>query len=132
MCCLIRNLSILLQVMNIISPIMPFEIYIYVIILIGIVVMIENLTNLIIAFGNININNKMIIFAAIVVIGALLYKFMDDWKFSKYYNDMKKQKDKEIERLADDNRRFLEIYLSRLGVDQKQIEKMTATNMKGE
>ena len=74
----------------------------------------------------------MIVFAALFVVGTLLYKFMDDWKFSKYYNDMKKQKDKEIERLADDNRRFLEIYLNRFGVDQKQIEKMSVTNAKGE
>ena len=100
--------------------------------MIGIVNMIENLTNLIIAFSNVNINNKMIVFAALFIVGTLLYKFMDDWKFSKYYNDMKKQKDKEIERLADDNRRFLEIYLNRFGVDQKQIEKMSVTNAKGE
>ena len=46
--------------------------------------MIENLTNLIIAFSNVNINNKMIVFAALFVVGTLLYKFMDDWKFSKY------------------------------------------------
>lgn len=94
--------------------------------------MIENLTNLIIAFSNVNINNKMIVFAALFVVGTLLYKFMDDWKFSKYYNDMKKQKDKEIERLADDNRRFLEIYLNRFGVDQKKKKKMSVTNAKGE
>ena len=91
----------------------------------------EEITKLLIAFGNIQITTKTLIFAVIVVIGILLYKFFDDLKFKKYYNDMKNEKNKEIERLADDNRRYRDIYLKSLGINQEQVDVMSAANMKG-
>ena len=91
----------------------------------------EDLTNLLIAFGNINVTNKTLGFAFLIIIAFITCKILDDRKFKKYYDDMKKEKNKEIERLADDNRRYRDIYLKSLGISQEQIDKMSAANMKG-
>ena len=90
----------------------------------------EEITKLLIAFGNIQITTKTLWLAIIIVIGILLYKIFDDHKFKKYYNDMKNEKNKEIERLADDNRRYRDIYLRGLGVKQDEVDVMSAANMK--
>ena len=91
----------------------------------------NELTNLLIAFGKIPVNNKTLIFALILLAGFLCYKFFDDRKHFKYYNDMKNEKNKEIERLADDNRRYRDIYLNQQGFAKEQIDSMSAANMKG-
>lgn len=44
---------------------------------------------------------------------------------------MKSEKNKEIERLADDNRRYRDIYLKSLGFNQEQVDVISAANMKG-
>ena len=92
----------------------------------------EEITKLIVALGQIQITTKTIIFAIMVGIGIIIVKFIDDNKFNKYYNDMKNEKNKEIERLADDNRRYRDIYLKSLGIDQKQIDDMSAVSLKKE
>lgn len=93
--------------------------------------MMEEVTKLIIALSNINITTKTLILAFIIIVGFLLYKVFDDFKFKKYYDDMKNEKNKEIERLADDNRRYRDIYLKSLGIKQEQVDVMSAANMKG-
>ena len=91
----------------------------------------ENLTDLLSTFGSIPMTNKTILFAIVMVIGVHGYKFLDDHKFRKYYDDMKSEKNKEIERLADDNRRYRDIYLKSLGFNQEQVDVISAANMKG-
>jgi len=92
----------------------------------------DEITKLLIAFGNIQITTKTLWLAIIIVIGVLLYKIFDDHKFKKYYDDMKNEKNKEIERLADDNRRYREVYLKNIGVSQEQIDDMSAVKLKKE
>lgn len=92
----------------------------------------EEITKLLTAFGNIQITTKTLWLAIIIVIGVLLYKIFDDHKFKKYYDDMKNEKNKEIERLADDNRRYREVYLKNIGVSQEQIDDMSAVKLKKE
>lgn len=92
----------------------------------------EEITKLLTAFGNIQITTKTLWLAIIIVIGVLLYKIFDDHKFKKYYDDMKNEKNKEIERLADDNRRYREVYLKNIGVSQEQIDEMSAVKLKKE
>jgi hypothetical protein len=94
--------------------------------------MIKELTDLLIAFSSIQINNKTVMLASIIAIGVFIRKFFSDRKFDKYYNDMKQEKNKEIERLADDNRRYRDIYLSSLGIKQAEINQISAANVKGE
>ena len=91
----------------------------------------DGINNILNTFSNMQINNKTLIFSVIIVIGVLAYKFLDDRKHLKYYNDMKSEKNKEIERLADDNRRYRDIYLAQRGFSQEQIDEMSAANMKG-
>ena len=59
----------------------------------------NELTNLLTVFGNIPIDNKKLLLAFIIVIGILVYKFLDDRKHIKYYEDMKSEKNKEINQL---------------------------------
>lgn len=91
----------------------------------------EDLANLLSIFGKIPITNKTLIFSFLLIVGILGYKFLDDRKFRKYYDDMKSEKNKEIERLADDNRRYRDIYLKSIGIDQNQINVMSAADMNG-
>lgn len=93
--------------------------------------MIKELTDLLIAFEKFPVTNKTLIFAVILLVGFLCYKILDDKKHFKYYNEMKKEKNKEIERLADDNRRYRDIYLSQQGFSKEEIDSMSAANMKG-
>ena len=92
----------------------------------------NDLTNLLVAFSNINVTNQAILLALIIVIAVIVYKIIDDRKFKKYYDDMKNEKNKEIERLADDNRRYRDIYLNNIGIAQEQINQMSAANMNGD
>lgn len=92
----------------------------------------NDLTNLVIAFSNINVTNQTILLALIIVLAVVIYKIIDDRKFKKYYDDMKSEKNKEIERLADDNRRYRDIYLRSIGFAQEQIDQMSAAKLNGE
>ena len=91
----------------------------------------NELTNLLLILEKIPITNKTLGLAVALVIGLIIYKVIDDKKQLKYYNDMKAEKNKEIERLADDNRRYRDIYLKGLGISQEQVNEMSAANMKG-
>ena len=92
----------------------------------------EDITNLLIALSKIQVTTKTLIFAVIVIIGVIAIKLLDDHKLQKYYNDMKNEKNREIERLADDNRRYREIYLKNFGITQQQIDDMSAVRLKKE
>lgn len=91
----------------------------------------NELTNLLLILEKIPITNKTLGLAVALVVGLIIYKVIDDKKQLKYYNDMKAEKNKEIERLADDNRRYRDIYLKGLGISQEQVNEMSAANMKG-
>ena len=45
---------------------------------------------------------------------------------------MKNEKNKEIERLADDNRRYRDVYLRALGINQEDIDIASAANVRGD
>ena len=91
----------------------------------------NELTNLLLILEKIPITNKTLGLAVALVIGLIIYKVIDDKKQLRYYNDMKAEKNKEIECLADDNRRYRDIYLKGLGISQEQVNEMSAANMKG-
>lgn len=44
---------------------------------------------------------------------------------------MKNEKNKEIERLADDNRRYRDVYLKLRGINQEEIDAASAANING-
>lgn len=90
--------------------------------------MINSLTNLLNALAQLNINQYTIAFAIIVVLGILIVKYFDDRKFNNYYQSMLKEKNQEIKRLADDNRRYREVYLTKLGVSQEDIKNLSASS----
>ena len=92
----------------------------------------EQATKFVTALGNIQITTETIILAVVIMIGVVIIKFVDDYKFNKHYNDMKNEKNKEIERLADDNRRYRDVYLQNLGINQQQIDNMSAVTVKKE
>ena len=91
-----------------------------------------DITKFLDVFSNIPINKYTVLLAGIVSLCLIIFKVMEDNKFNKYYDDMKNEKNKEIERLADDNRRYRDIYLKSLGVNQEQIDNMSAANIKKE
>ncbi len=91
----------------------------------------EELTELLLAFRDIPVTNETLLFAFIVVVGILGCKFFDDRKQRKYYDDMKAEKNKEIERLADDNRRYRDVYLKSIGMTQEQVDVASAAQVKG-
>lgn len=76
-----------------------------------------------------NLNDKVIIFISIVIAGYLLIKNYYDNKQKRYYFDkMLKEKNREIENLADENRRYREIYLPKVGVPVEDMQKASAIN----
>lgn len=75
-------------------------------------------------------NKTAIIIIFIVVIYLWLKSYLDSNKQRYYYNQMVQEKNKEIERLADDNRRYREIYLPQVGLSEKELSKISAGNVK--
>lgn len=73
----------------------------------------------------------------IVVVCFIFVMIMNHIKSKRerfYYESMEKSKTMEIQRLADDNRRYREVYLAKLGYNQDEIDKISAknANTKGE
>lgn len=74
-----------------------------------------------------NLNDKVIIIIAIVIAVYLLIKTKIDNKNKRHYFDaMIKEKNKEIERLADENRRYREVYLPKVGLPVEDMKKASA------
>ena len=94
--------------------------------------MLEEIIKSTLALSNITISKETLYLVIVLVVAIVVVKVIDDIKFHKYYNDMKEEKNKEIERLADDNRRYREIYLSSLGMSKQQVDDMSAAKMKGD
>ena len=90
----------------------------------------NNIAEIINAFSNLEITNQTIVFAIVIVIGVIVIKVIDDRKFKSYYNSMLKEKNDEIVRLADDNRRYRDIYLTKIGFKQDEVNTMTASELK--
>ena len=90
--------------------------------------MIDGLTTLLNALAQLNINQYTIALAVIILVGVFVVKYFDDRKFNNYYQSMLKEKNKEIEQLADDNRRYREVYLTKLGVNQEDIKNLSASS----
>lgn len=93
--------------------------------------MIGELNELLTLLSRINIDVYTIIFAFVVVVGVIICKVIDDRKHRDYYDSMLEEKNREIERLADDNRRYRDIYLNKVGFNKEQIDSMSAANFKG-
>lgn len=74
-----------------------------------------------------NLNDKVIVIIAIIIAVFLLIKNWFDNKNKKYYFDaMLKEKNREIERLADENRRYREVYLPKVGLPVEDMQKVSA------
>lgn len=74
-----------------------------------------------------NLNDKVIIFLAVILALYLLIKAVIDNKNKKHYFDvMLREKNREIERLADENRRYREVYLPKVGLPVEDMQKASA------
>lgn len=74
-----------------------------------------------------NLNDKVIIFLAVILALYLLIKAVIDNKNKKHYFDvMVREKNREIERLADENRRYREVYLPKVGLPIEDMQKASA------
>ncbi len=74
-----------------------------------------------------NLNDKVIIFLAVILALYLLIKAVIDNKNKKHYFDvMVREKNREIERLADENRRYREVYLPKVGLPVEDMQKASA------
>lgn len=74
-----------------------------------------------------NLNDKVIIFLAVILTLYLLIKAVIDNKNKKHYFDvMVREKNREIERLADENRRYREVYLPKVGLPIEDMQKASA------
>lgn len=94
--------------------------------------MIKELTELLDLISKIHPDVYTIICLTVLFIGVIILKIIDDKKHRSYYDSMLEEKNREIERLADDNRRYRDKYLSNIGFNKEQIDNMTAANYKGE
>lgn len=75
------------------------------------------------------LNDKVILSLAFIIVVFLLFKTLLDNKHKRYYFDaMLKEKNREIERLADENRRYREIYLPKVGLPIEDMQKVSAIN----
>jgi len=92
----------------------------------------QNLINLLSLIQQFDITPAKFWFFIILCVILIVSKIYDNSRFSKYYEDMKNQKDKEIERLADDNRRYRDVYLVNKGLSQKEIDDLSALKIKGD
>lgn len=91
----------------------------------------EEFTKFLCSISDLNISTQTVVLSAIFAIAAIIIKIVDNYKFDKYYNDMKNEKNKEIERLADDNRRYRDVYLKLRGINQEEIDAASAANING-
>lgn len=94
--------------------------------------MINNITELLKTLQGFNPSLKTIVCLFFGFIALMIFKFFEDKKFNKYYEDMKNEKNKEIERLADDNRRYRDIYLKFKGIEQSEIDELSAAKVRGD
>ena len=92
----------------------------------------KDLIELIKLLQNFNPSVRVIIFISIFTLIIVILKIYDEFKCRKYYDDMKNEKNKEIERLADDNRRYRDIYLKGFGLEQEEINELSAKKIQGE
>lgn len=75
------------------------------------------------------LDDKVILILAVIVVIFLLIKTCLENKQKRYYFDaMLKEKNREIERLADENRRYREIYLPKVGLPVEDMQKVSAIN----
>lgn len=72
---------------------------------------------------------NFIILILVIMLIVIAISIKDSISRRFYYNDMKKAKNEEIERLADDNRRYREIYLKNQGLKDKEIRKLMASDI---
>ncbi len=74
-----------------------------------------------------NLNDKVIICLVVILALYLLIKAVIDNKNKKHYFDvMLREKNREIERLADENRRYREVYLPKVGLPIEDMQKASA------
>lgn len=68
----------------------------------------------------------LLVLIGIVLVSQIIQKKLTikDQRF--HYSSMVQEKNKEIERLADDNRRYREIYLPRIGISQETYKNISA------
>ena len=72
-------------------------------------------------------NDKLIITLAVILCLFILVRTAIENKSKRhYYDSMLREKNLEIERLADDNRRYRDIYLKNAGLKQEDIDKISA------
>ncbi len=70
-----------------------------------------------------------IVLVILLYILTFISSIWKDHQVSKRYSDLKKHMELEIERLADDNRRYRDIYLARMGLSKEEITSLTAANI---
>lgn len=76
-----------------------------------------------------NLNDKVIMFLSILIVIYLLLKnHMDNKQKRHYFDTMVKEKNKEIEHLADEIRRYRDIYLPKAGFPIKDLEKVASVS----
>lgn len=74
-----------------------------------------------------NLNDKVIICVAVIIAIYLLIKlFLDNKNKRHYFDVMLKEKNIQIERLADENRRYREVYLPKMGLPIEDMQKASA------
>lgn len=94
--------------------------------------MLRDIIDLVNVLQNFNPSTTTIIFMLLIVCCVVCWSIFEDRRHKKYYDDMKNEKNKEIERLADDNRRYRDIYLKSKDIEQSEINNLTAYEIKGE
>lgn len=69
----------------------------------------------------------------IICICFVVYVYLDHKKHKAdkyFFEEFKKLHEKDISRLADDNRRYREIYLKNIGISPEQLTQISAINAK--
>lgn len=92
----------------------------------------KELAEILCALSGLDISLKTIFLFCIIAVIPIVINVIKNNRFDKYYNDMKNEKNKEIERLADDNRRYRDVYLRTLGINQEDIDIASAANVRGD
>ena len=89
----------------------------------GIIKIVEILSQLVLSLGIVRITILVILIYGIFLVN----KILKDKNDRSYYDSMLKEKNKNIEQLADDNRRYRDIYLKQIkGVDPELYKQMSA------
>lgn len=75
-------------------------------------------------------NPETIKFILLLIVIFCIYLTLTKWinfkNDRKYYDSMVKEKNQEIERLADDNRKYREIYLNNIGISKEKYDSISA------